>query len=157
MPHHRLVRPDWIDSAPTLVEHSVVIDAPPSDVWAHVVDHRSWPEWFTDLGAVEPHRDTSVGGGRRVTVSGITLDEEFTAVDVDEHFAFSVVRSPVPILAALGESVRLEPVGDGCRVTYRQGVEGRAGFGWLTDRAWRRAARSLPIALENLRARVELT
>ncbi len=72
----------------------------------------------------------------------LPLDEEFTAWDEDEHFAFAVVQVRLPILATMAESVRLEDVDDGarCRVTYRQGVEGRRGFGWLMRAVWSRAA-----------------
>ena len=61
------------------------------------------------------------------------------------------------ILAALAESIRLEPVGDGaaCKVTYRQGLQGRTGFGWMMKAIWSRAAAGLPVAIEALKARVE--
>ena len=149
--------PEWIDSAPTIATSTVRIDAPPSAVWAHIADHASWPTWFRALDDVTPiGSGAGVGGGRSVTVGKMTLDEEFTAWDVDEHFAFAVTRSPLPIFAGLAESVRLEPTGDrSCTVTYRQGVQGRAGLGWLAGIVGRRLETQTRAALSNLQRLVE--
>ncbi len=158
MPSHTVHPPEWIDSAPIVVDESVVIQAPPSAVWAQVADHRAWPKWFTALDRVEPGAaPTGVGGTRRVIVSRIALDEEFTVWDEDEHFAFATTASRLPILNAIAESVRLEPVDDGaaCRVTYRQGVQGRTGFGWAMKAAWSKAAKDIPTALEQLKKLIE--
>ncbi len=102
---------------------------------------------------------TGVGGTRRVTAGPLTFDEEFTAWEVDEHFAFAVTATKLPMLAAMAESVRLDAVDDGaaCKVTYRQGLQGRTGFGWLMQAIWSRAAKDLPVALAALAARVERT
>jgi len=160
MPSHPVHPPEWIDSAPIVVDESVLIQAPPSAVWAEIADHAAWPEWFTALDRVEPgSTSNSVGGTRRVIASRLPLDEEFTVWDEDQHFAFAVTASKLPILGALAESVRLEPVDDGaaCRVNYRQGVQGRKGFGWAMKAAWSRAAKDVPVALKQLKARVERT
>ncbi|MGA9276012.1 SRPBCC family protein [Ilumatobacter sp.] len=158
MPSHPVHPPEWIDSAPIVVDESIVIHAPPSAVWAEIADHESWPEWFTALDRVESGPTaTGVGGTRRVTAQRLPIDEEFTVWDENEHFAFGVTGSKLPILGALAESVRLESLDDGasCRVTYRQGVQGRTGFGWAMKLVWSRAAAGLPPALEALKLRVE--
>lgn len=158
MPSHPVRPPEWIDSAPIVVDESIVIDAPPSAVWAEIADHASWPEWFTALDRVEPGPTAEgVGGTRRVIAQRLPIDEEFTVWDVDEHFAFAVTHSKLPILAALAESIRLEALdgGESSKVTYRQGVQGRTGFGWLMKLVWSRAAAGLPPALAALKQRVE--
>ena len=158
MPRHRVHPPEWIETAPIVVDESIVVHAPPAAVWAVIVDHASWPEWFTALDRVEPGAtSTGVGGTRRVITQRLPIDEEFTVWDENEHFAFGVTATKLPILSALAESVRLEPIDDGtaCRVRYRQGVEGRAGFGWAMKLLWSRAAAGLPPALDGLRRRVE--
>ena len=158
MPTHAVHPPEWIDSAPIVVDESVVIQAPPSAVWGEITDHASWPAWFAALDRVEPGpTSTGVGGTRRVIAARLPIDEEFTAWDENEHFAFAVTASKLPILAALAESVRLEPVDDAnaCRVTYRQGVQGRTGFGWAMKALWSRAAKDVPVALSALKSRVE--
>lgn len=157
MPKHPIRPPEWIDSAPILVDESIEIDATPAEVWAHIADHASWPEWFEALDEVQPGElPTGVGGTRRVIVKPLPIDEEFTAWDEGEHFAFAIVGSKIPMLAAGAESVRLEPIDDGrCRVTYRQGIQGRTGLGWLMALAWKPAAKGLPIALTALKRRIE--
>ncbi len=157
MPKHPVRPPEWIDSAPILVSESIEIDATPAEVWMHIADHTAWPEWFDALDEVQPGAtSTGVGGTRRVTVKPLTIDEEFTAWDEGEHFAFAIVGSKFPMMAAAAESVRLEPIGeDRCRVTYRQGVEGRPGLGWLMKLAWTPARKGLPPALAALKQRVE--
>lgn len=156
MPKHRVQPPEWIDDAPIRVTESVDIAAPPRGVWAHIADHESWPEWFTALERVERFGSgEGVGSGRRVIVMRLPIDEEFTAWDVDEHFAFGVTATKIVTLQALAESVRLESIDGGTRVTYRQGVQGRPGLGWAMRLLWRRPARQLADALGNLRVRVE--
>lgn len=159
MPTHPVKQPEWIDSAPILVSETIEIDATPDEVWAHIADHATWPEWFEALTEVQPGAtSTGVGGTRRVIVKPLSIDEEFTAWDEGEHFAFAIVTSKIPMLAAAAESVRLEPTSaGGCRVTYRQGVEGRTGLGWLMKLAWAPAGKGLPPALASLKARVEAT
>ncbi len=157
MPTHPVKQPDWIDTAPILVSETIEIDASPDRVWAHIADHTAWPEWFDALDEVRPgSRSTGVGGTRQVVAKPITIDEQFTAWDEGEHFAFAIVGSKLPMLAAAAESVRLASIDDGrCRVTYRQGVEGRRGLGWLMKLAWTPAAKGLPGALAALKERVE--
>ena len=156
MATHEVQPPEWIDGAPITVTASVDIAATPSQVWAHIADHESWPEWFAPLERVEPLGSSSgVGGGRRIIVRKRPIDEVFTAWDDDRHFAFSVTESKLPMLRSLAESVRLEPIDSGTRVTYRQGLEGRPGFGWLMRLIWKQPAKQLPEALEQLRRRVE--
>jgi len=156
MPKHPVRAPDWIDAAPITVTESVDIAASPAVVWSLIADHGSWPEWFTAIDRVEPlGAPTGVGGGRQVFAGRVRIDEEFTAWDVDRHFAFAVVDSNLPILHALAESVRLEPSDVGTLVTYRQGVRGRTGFGWAMVLAWKKPARDLVAALGELRNRAE--
>jgi len=158
MPSHPVHPPEWIDSAPIVVHESIVIQAAPSAVWDQVVDHASWPEWFEALDRVEPGSTaTGVGGTRRVIAQRLAIDEEFTAWDENEHFAFAATASKLPMLGALAESLRIEPIDDGAasRITYRQGVQGRSGLGWLMKPVWSRAAAGVPVALAALKVRVE--
>lgn len=148
--------PEWIDSAPSVAESSVAIDATPANVWARVADHETWPEWFTDLKKIERiGTGVGVGSGRRVSVAVMTIDEEFTAWTENEHFAFAVTKFPLPVIAAMVESVRIEATDAGCQVTYRQGVEGRTGFGWLAARVAKQLQGQTAEALHNLKRLVE--
>ena len=49
MPTHPEHPPEWIATAPISVERSVEIAATPAEVWRHVADHESWPDWFGAL------------------------------------------------------------------------------------------------------------
>ncbi|MEE8601720.1 SRPBCC family protein [Euzebya tangerina] len=156
MPIHPVRPPEWIESASTVVAESIDIAATPEEVWTHIADHAAWPEWFTALTRVDPGPIAAgVGGTRRVSASVLTIDEQFTAWDEAAHFAFAVTGSNLPVLGSLAESVRLTSTDTGCRVTYRQGVQGRRGLDWVMARIWSRAALALPTALENLKRRVE--
>jgi len=156
MAKHPVQPPEWIDAAPILVREEIEIAAPPSAVWARIADHETWPEWFTALDRVERiGTGADVGSGRRVFVKRLPIEEEFTAWDVDEHFAFGVTSSKIPILHTMAESVRLEQTAAGTCVIYRQGLQGRSGFGWAMELAWKRPAKQLVDALERLRDLVE--
>jgi Polyketide cyclase / dehydrase and lipid transport len=156
MPTHAIRPPEWIDTAPIHVEKIVDIVAPPAVVWAIIADHVAWPEWFSALDSVEvTGPPTGVGGTRRVTAKRLPLDEEFTAWVIDEHFAFAVVRSKLPFLDALAESVRIQSTDAGCRVIYRQGLQAKRGFGWLLAAIWKTAATQLADALVDLKSRAE--
>ena len=157
MPSHPVQPPEWIDAAPVHIVRSVEIDAPAAAVWERIADHETWPEWFTALDSVEVlGAAEGVGGGRRVTANRLPLDETFTAWDENGHFAFAIVRSKLPILHAMAESVRLEPTDDGgCRVTYAQGLQAKRGFGFLLNAASKRLERELGNALDGLKAAVE--
>ena len=156
MATHPVQPPEWIDSAPIRVERSIDIAASPDVVWTVIADHEHWPEWFTSLDSVEVTAGaTGVGGGRRVTVKKLPLEEEFTVWDENEHFAFAVVGSKIPFLATLAESVRIEATAAGCRVNYRQGLQARRGFNKVLELMWKPAAKGLGEALANLQARSE--
>ncbi|NQY56462.1 MAG: SRPBCC family protein [Ilumatobacteraceae bacterium] len=159
MPSHPEHPPEWIDAAPVRVEQRIEIDAPVEAVWARIADHETWPEWFAALDRVEVvGRGSGVGGGRRVTAARLPVDEVFTAWDENEHFAFAIVRSKLPILQAMAESVRLEETDNGgCRVIYVQGLEARRGFGRVLGAVSRRLDRDLKAGLDALKQTVEST
>ncbi len=156
MPTHPVQPPEWIDSAPIRVERSVDISASPEVVWGFIADHAGWPKWFTTIDSVEVvGSPTGVGGGRRVTVKRLPLDEKFTAWDVNEHFAFAVVKSKIPILDTMAESVRIEATETGCRVNYRQGLQAKRGMGKALELMWKPATKGLEEALANLKRLTE--
>ena len=158
MPSMDVQPPEWIDSAPTVARSSITIDAPAADVWVHIADHETWPTWFTDLTSIERvGTGQGVGSGRKVKVGPLTIEEEFTAWDENEHFAFAVTKAPIPILKTLAESVQLESTGaDSCTVVYRQGVEGRFGFlGPVMKRVGTSLEKQTGEALANLKRIVE--
>lgn len=156
MAAHPVQPPEWIDSAPVRVSETIDIDATPAEVWRHIADHVSWPEWFETLDRVDiTGMPTGVGGRRRVTVRRMPVDEIFTAWDENEHFAFAVVGTKMPFLSTMAESVRIESTDTGCRVVYRQGLQGRSGFGRMIGLVGGQMSGQLQRALGNLKARAE--
>jgi hypothetical protein len=156
MPNHVVQPPEWIDSAPVCVEKSIEIDAPPAEVWRCVADHVRWPEWFTALDRVDiTGLPTGVGGERRVVARRLPIDEVFTVWDENEHFAFAATSSRLVFLVTLAESIRLETTGSGCRVVYRQGLQGRRGFGVVVAQLGKQMAAGLDEGLAGLKARCE--
>ena len=156
MPTHRLESPEWIDGADIVFSSSLDFDAPPASVWERIADHVAWVDWFPTLDKVEiTGAPAGIGGRRRVTVKRLGLDEEFTAWTENEQFAFAIVRSPFFFVDAFAEDVRIEPVADGCRVTYRQGIAAKRGFGWLAKAGFRQLPKDTAAALQNLQAIVE--
>lgn len=147
--------PAWIDTAPITNRADRRIAAPASVVWARIADHESWPEWFTALSRVNVTGDPAgVGGGRTVSMPGLTVVEEFTVWEPERQFAFAVVGANRTI-AGMAESVEIRDDPDGCVVTYRQGVEPGSGFGWFWKLALPRLRKELTKALAQLAASVE--
>ncbi len=152
MARHPVKGPDWIDSAPMAFSNSIDIATPPAAVWAHIADHAGWTAWFTALDAVEvTGAATGVGGNRRVTVKRLPIDEEFTAWDENERFAFALIATKFPFLHAMAEDVQISLTDSGCNVTYRQGIEARRGFGWLTKLAFGSLDKQTADALSRLK------
>jgi hypothetical protein len=134
----------------------VLINAPADVVWRHVIDHRSWPEWFGGLSSVVvTGRAEGVGGRRRVTAGPARFDEVFTVWEPERHFAFAVTGSSVPGLDWLAESIELQPVASATVVRYRQGLAARQGFGWLWSALWGRVSAQLAPSLRSLKNRAE--
>lgn len=160
MPTHPVQPPEWIDSAPTLVEQSIDIAATPDEVWVYIADHEGWTKWFTALKSVEvigsgPDAGTGVGGQRRVTLKGPPVDEEFTVWKPGEQFAFALTSTKIPVLHTMAEEVRLEAIDAGCRVTYRQGIEMRKGFGFVGRPLASQMSKQLGAALGTLKTLCE--
>lgn len=145
-------QPDWIDTAPLRNVGERRIAASRDVVWARIADHETWPEWFTALSKVRVTGEPAgVGGRREVSMAGSTIGEVFTVWEPGEQFAFAVVRAN-RTLAGMAESVELRGDGDGCVVTYRQGIEPGRGFGWLWKLILPRMRRELSKALDQLAA-----
>ncbi|MCB0965764.1 MAG: SRPBCC family protein [Ilumatobacter sp.] len=147
--------PEWIETAPVVVRNARRIAAPVDAVWGRIADHETWPEWFTDLKTVTvTFAPEGVGGGRDVAAPGLKVRERFTEWEPPHRFAFTLFEGP-PIMAAMAESVVLEPDGDGCTITYAQGIEPAKGFGWLMKLVAKRLDGQQRKALDRLAALVE--
>lgn len=156
MPTHRSEPPEWIETAPLVFSNTIEIAATATEVWQHIADHTAWPEWFEALDSVEvTGAPAGIGGKRKVTSKRLPLHEEFTGWNEGAQFAFAIVKSPLLFLAAMAEDVKIEATDSGCRVTYRQGIEAKKGFGWLANAALKGLDADTATALIELKACAE--
>jgi len=152
LPAHQ---PEWIATAPLVVQRERRVFAPPAAVWERIADHETWPEWFTALKRVQvTGAAEGVGGQRVVSVPGATFGEVFTTWEPEARFAFAVISGP-RLLAGMAESIVIEPENTGCKVTYTQGIEPARGFGWFWRLSRRRLSQQLATALDGLATRAE--
>lgn len=148
---------DWIEQAPTRVVVRREVEAPASAVFAVVVDHERWPEWFSVLDSVERTNDVhGVGGTRRVSFKGMTFDEQFVEWEQDRVFGFTVTAVNRPFITSLNERVLIDPLGDDrCRVTYVQGFQFRWWAKPLAALAKGQFRKGLAEGVDGLAARAE--
>ena len=147
--------PEWVPTAPVTIRNSRRIAATTELVWARTADHETWTEWFTDLSEISITLGAEgVGGGRQVSVPGVTVRERFTAWEPPTRFAFTIIDGP-KMITSMGELVEIEPDGDACTLTYTQGVEPAKGFGWFWKLGAKRMDGQMKKALDRLADLVE--
>ena len=107
------------------VEHSLVIDRPPAEVFAYTTDPANLPEWQST--ALEARSEGPVQQGAHVTEVRKFLgrkmesEVEVTEYDPDKRFALKVLSGPVPF----SFEQTLEPTDGGTNV--RVVLEGEPG------------------------------
>lgn len=150
----------FVDRAPARAEATVDIDAPPAAVWAVLVDHRRWPEWFGPaLVSCEPtsNVEEGVGATRMVRLrGGAAITERFIAWDEGALWAFTGTAAKPKVFAKLVERARLEPLpGDRTRITYTMAFEPNGLLRFGGPLLSRGISLSLKSALKNLARRAE--
>ncbi|MFN0026964.1 MAG: SRPBCC family protein [Acidimicrobiales bacterium] len=142
----------FVERAPMVAQEAVVVDAAASRVWPAFAEASAWTEWFASVRTVrytspEPH---GMGSTRFVHVGGFKVHEEILAFDVNERFAFCVVKANLPLLKAMVEVITLTPAGDGTRVTYRQALDPQPWIKPVLGRFRRQLQRDLQAGLAGL-------
>jgi uncharacterized protein YndB with AHSA1/START domain len=123
-----------------------VLPAPPTAVFATLLDRSSWPAWsghngFEPVrpGATGPYDVGSVGllrsGRRRV------MREEIVEVVPDRRIAY-VLLAGLP-LRGYRAAFDLTPTGQGTEVRWHSSFDAPPGFGWIYVAALRRFTRRL--------------
>ncbi len=105
----------FLESAPWKFDAKVTMKAPPSKVWAALVDDSSWPTWFQDCTSC---RSTSIPSGgvdstRSIVVGPLSVDERFIAWEEERLWAFTALGINKRFASMLVECVRLAPGDDG--------------------------------------------
>ena len=149
---------DFADAAPVRIDGEAVADVDPAAVWAKLVDHRGWPEWWgSPLVRCEPTSDPASGVGSTRTVvlkPNIRFEERFIAWEPESLWAFTVETGP-PGIRSIVERCRIHVEGPGrTRVSYRMAIDPKAGLKPLLPLLRKQVAASLQAAMERLVASV---
>jgi uncharacterized membrane protein len=139
------------------IASSVEIARNPEDVFAYVTDvsrHHEWQEGVVSA-AVETEGPAQVGSRvvhrRRIGLGTVATTSEITALEAPRLIAFRGVDGPI---RAEGTQ-RIEPVGEGSRVSLEMEMRGH-GFGALMlPLARRQAARQVAESHEKLKRILE--
>ncbi len=138
-----------------VLEQSVLIARPASEVWDFLADPANWPSWESSMLEMEQVTDgplrlgTRWRGATRVLGKRIDWVAEFTEFDPPKATVSKSVESTIDFTTTM----RLEEVDGGTRFTYRTDTEAGLGgvFGKLADLFVTKAAeRSQRASLDNL-------
>lgn len=114
MPTLAPVDASFATTAPRTVVVEQVIASAPGPIWAALVDNPSWTAWFPGMKRCDDTSDPThgVGSTRSVTVGGLKADETFVAWEPEKLWAFTIVKTNLPMAKRFLEQVELIP-GDG--------------------------------------------
>lgn len=136
---------------------SVEIARSPEDVFAYIADFPRHPEWQEGLVTVKVETEgplrvgTRVVHRRKVGPQTVATTSEITTYDPPHTVAFRGVDGPI---RGKG-SQRVEPAGDGSRVSFEMELEGH-GFGRLMlPMARKQAARQVAASHQKLKQILE--
>jgi len=143
------------------VRHSILIDAPPEQVWAIGRDPERMPEWNTTVVSVKDADVPLDTPGARFTVvskiAGRPLDITWQIEEVETP-RFFVATATTPLGGSARQRVDYEPEESGTRVTIDMEYEIAAGIlGQVLSKAFAERAieRDVHHSAENLKAVVE--
>jgi hypothetical protein len=135
------------ERAPDVKIHlDVRLRSSPEDIFSALVDYPKWTEWFPNVeecyeitslpNIKENNSKYPVGSSRRITVNGLTCEEEIIALEVNKVWALTVSQTNRPISRRWVERIVLEPTRDsdngdddgapvvvGTTVRYAVGIE----------------------------------
>ena len=145
---------DWIAVAPVSITGSASTDASPQAVFDILADHERWPEWFPNVKRVEVTGSAAgVGARRRVTVPGMTVDEEFIVWDPAERWTFTGLTAKPRFTRSLVEDCRIVTRGGRADISYTMYLEPGPVTKPLLRLVRKHLQRSLQTAMENLAVR----
>ena len=136
---------------------SVHIARSPEDVFAYISDFPRHPEWQEGLVSVtvETEGPTRVGTHvvhrRKLGPQTVATTSEITTYDPPRAVGFRGIDGPI---RAAG-SQRVEPLGDGSRVSFQMELEGHGLGKVMLPMARRQAARQVAASHENLKRILE--
>lgn len=110
----RPVEMEFLDSAPVQFVNEIELAASPAQVFAIFENAETWPHWFQDIVTVEWHNPKPYGVGttRTVNLKTVAVEEYFFEWEQNKRFAFYFTSMSLPLINALLEEYRLEPLGE---------------------------------------------
>ena len=136
---------------------SVEIARSPEDVFAYIADFPRHPEWQDGLVSVTVESEGPTRAGTRVThrrkigPQTVATTSEITAYDPPHVVSFRGIDGPIR-----GEgSQRVEPTGEGSRVSFEMELRGHGLGKLMLPMARRQAARQVAASHEKLKRILE--
>jgi uncharacterized protein YndB with AHSA1/START domain len=140
-----------------LIATSVDIARNPEDVFAYITDVPRHPEWQEGLVSVTVETEGPVRVGtrvvhrRRLGPQTVSTTSEITAYDPPHALSFRGIDGPI---RAEG-SQRVEPAGDGSRVSFQMELKGQGLGKLMLPMARKQAARQVAVSHEKLKRILE--
>ena len=112
---------DFAATAPRSVVVEQPIASEPGPIWAALVDNPGWTEWYPKMTSSVSTSDPAhgVGSTRTVEVAGLRADERFVAWEPERLWAFTIVKTNLPLAKSFLEQVELLPGIDHVRVAVQ--------------------------------------
>lgn len=109
MPTLEPVDTDFVTPAPRTIVVEQEIAADPAAVWAVLTDNDSWTTWYPNMNSCITTSDPGhgVGATRSVAVGSLKADERFVAWDEPKLWAFTIVKTNLPMAKRFLEQVEL--------------------------------------------------
>jgi hypothetical protein len=118
----------FFDDAPMRFKNEVELSARPAETFSILADASTWPHW---VGGMHKAVWTSakaggVGSTRTVSLTMLTVDEQFFRWEPDRRFSFYLTSQSMPLTHAMAEDYLLEELGTATtRFTYSVAMEPR--------------------------------
>jgi len=105
----------YVDTAPFRLANVVTVSAPPERIFDLFATGERQEEWFKDFVGIrwtsqEPHE---VGSTREIKLKALKVKERFLAWDRGKRLTFSIDAITLPIVTAMLEDLRFEPLDEG--------------------------------------------
>ena len=115
----------FVNNAPKRISVERRVAATPARIWELLADTPGWTSWFPTMTSAVSTSDPShgVGSTRKVHVGRLVADEQFIAWEPERLWAFTIVKTNIPMAKRFTEQVELIPDGDETVVRYTGAFE----------------------------------
>jgi uncharacterized protein YndB with AHSA1/START domain len=105
---------EFLDASPFRIDNEAVANAPARRVFEVMATGEKQPAWFPDFVATRwtTPAPYGVGSERDVEMKTLTVRERFLIWDPGKRLTFSMFGITVPLVSAMAEDIRFEPLGE---------------------------------------------